>query len=379
MKQQAFQAGSISESIVAFAQFMRSHGFNAGIQETQEALLCAKEGLLTDKEIFRYSMKAIFCKSPEERLTYEKLFLLFWNTNPTDLKESKSKISVQGSVSRKPVASIVMLGRGKTISPDEEGKIISGANETERLKQTDFSNLNNIDAALLEEIAQKLFKQLALRLNRRMKESKRKGQISLRRTIRRSIGYGGEPIDLFKKSQKPKKQRLVVLLDVSGSMDKYSYFLLRFVCALRENFRQLEAFVFSTSLVRISKTIRQSRLDFVLNKISEQADNWSSGTRIGECIHEFNEKYGKLLLNGSPIVLVLSDGLDTGDPALLGKEMIKLQRRARKIIWLNPLKGMKGYAPTAGGMKAALPSVNSFHNAHNLESLLKLENILADA
>ena len=379
MKQQAFQAGSISESIVAFAQFMRSHGFNAGIQETQEALLCAKEGLLTDKEIFRYSMKAIFCKSPEERLTYEKLFLLFWNTNPTDLKESKSKISVQGSVSRKPVASIVMLGRGKTISPDEEGKIISGANETERLKQTDFSNLNNIDAALLEEIAQKLFKQLALRLNRRMKESKRKGQISLRRTIRRSIGYGGEPIDLFRKSQKPKKQRLVVLLDVSGSMDKYSYFLLRFVCALRENFRQLEAFVFSTSLVRISKTIRQSRLDFALNTISEQADNWSSGTRIGECIHEFNEKYGKLLLNGSPIVLVLSDGLDTGDPALLGKEMIKLQRRARKIIWLNPLKGMKGYAPTAGGMKAALPSVNSFHNAHNLESLLNLENILADA
>jgi uncharacterized protein with von Willebrand factor type A (vWA) domain len=379
MKQQAFQAGSISESIVAFSQFMRSHGFNAGIQETQEALLCAKEGLLTDKEIFRYSMKAIFCKSPEERLAYEKLFLLFWNTNPTDLKESKSKISVQGSVSRKPVASVVMLGRGKTISPDEEGKIISGANETERLKQTDFSNLNNRDTALLEEIAQRLFKQLALRLNRRMKESKRKGQISLRRTIRRSIGYGGEPIDLFRKSQKPKKQRIVVLLDVSGSMDKYSYFLLRFICALRENFRQLEAFVFSTSLIRISKTIRQSRLDFVLNTISEQADNWSSGTRIGECIHEFNEKYGKLLLNGSPIVLVLSDGLDTGDPALLGKEMIKLQRRARKIIWLNPLKGMKGYAPTAGGMKAALPSVNSFHNAHNLESLLELENILADA
>src|ERR1035441_11017720 len=115
MKQQAFQAGSISESIVGFAQFMRSHGFNAGIQETQEALLCAKEGLLTDKEIFRYSMKAIFCKSPEERLTYEKLFLLFWNTNPTDLKESKSKISVQGSVSRKPVAdrkSVVHVHRG---------------------------------------------------------------------------------------------------------------------------------------------------------------------------------------------------------------------------------------------------------------------------
>lgn len=379
MKQQAFQTKSISESIVAFSQFARSHGFNVGIQETQEGLCCAKEGLLTNRESFKYSLKAIFCKSPEERLVFEKLFLLFWDTNPADLKETKSKISVQGTLNKRKVASLVMLGRGKTEITKEEGKNVSGANETERLKRTDFSKLSQMDTELLEEIAQKMFKQLALRLNRRMKECRRKGQISLRRTIRRSIGYGGEPIDLFRRSQKPKKQRLVVLLDVSGSMDKYSYFLLRFICALRENFRQLEAFVFSTSLIRISKTIRKSRLDYVLNIISEQADNWSSGTRIGECIHEFNEKYGKLLLNGSPIVLVLSDGLDTGDPALLGKEMIKLQRRARKIIWLNPLKGMKGYTPTAGGMKAALPSVDSFHNAHNLESLLELENILADA
>lgn len=379
MKQQAFQTRSISESIVAFSQFARSHGFNVGIQETQEALRCAKEGLLTNRESFKYALKAIFCKSPEERLVFEKLFLLYWDTNPTDMKEPKSKVSVQGTVQKKSVASIVMLGRGKTEIPKEDGKNVSGANENERLKRTDFSKLSQMDTELLEEIAQKMFKQLALRLNRRMKESRRKGQISLRRTIRRSIGYGGEPIDLFRKSQRPKKQRLIVLLDVSGSMDKYSYFLLRFICVLRENFRQLEGFVFSTSLIRISKTLQQSRLDFILNTISEQADNWSSGTRIGECLREFNEKYGKLLLNGSPIILVLSDGLDTGDPALLGREMIKLQRRARKIIWLNPLKGMRGYAPEAGGMKAALPSVDHFHNAHTLESLLELENILADA
>lgn len=220
---------------------------------------------------------------------------------------------------------------------------------------------------------------MTLRLRRRMKESHRKEQINLRRTIRRSIGYGGEPIELCRRAQKPKKQRLIVLLDVSGSMDKYSYFLLHFICALRENFRQLEAFVFSTSLVRITKALQPNRIDFVLATISELADNWSSGTRIGECLHEFKEKYGKLLLNGSPTILILSDGLDTGDPVLLGQEMIKLQRRARRIIWLNPLKGMKGYAPEARGMKAALPAVDDFHSAHNLESLLELENILADA
>ena len=170
-----------------------------------------------------------------------------------------------------------------------------------------------------------------------------------------------------------------MLLDVSGSMDKYSHFLLHFICALRENFRQLEAFVFSTSLIRISKALRLNVLDSVLATISEQANNWSSGTRIGECLHEFNDRYGKLLLNGSPVILILSDGLDTGDPELLGREMIKLQKRARRIIWMNPLKGMKGYAPEARGMKAALPAVDDFLFAHNLESLLELENILADA
>ena len=379
LKQQAFQTESIAESVVAFVQFARSHGFNVGIQETQDALQCAKKVLITNKESFKYAMKAIFCNSPEDRKVFEKLFLLYWDTNPFDMQEPKNKTLVQGSLKKKTNASLVMLGRGKTEAPEEEGKNVSGANESERLKRTDLAKLNEMDATLLDEIARKMFKQLALRLHRRMKESRRKGLINLRRTIRRSIGYGGEPIDLFRRARKPKKQRLIVLLDVSGSMDKYSYFLLRFICALRENFRQLEAFVFSTSLIRISKALQPNRLDFVLDTISKQTDNWSSGTRIGECLHEFTDKYGKLLLNGSPTILILSDGLDTGDPALLSREMIKLHRRARKLIWLNPLKGMKGYTPEARGMKAALPSVDDFRSAHNLESLLELENILADA
>ncbi|OQP63850.1 hypothetical protein A3860_23210 [Niastella vici] len=379
MKQQAFQTNSIAESVVAFGQYVRSHGLNVGIQETQDALRCLKEGLISDKNSFRYALKTIFCTTPEERELFEKLFLRYWDTNPVDMQEKKNKTSVQGSFNKKASASLVMLGFGKTAAPEDEGRNVSGANETERLKRTDLSKLNEMDAALLEEIAMKLFMQMALRLRRRMKEDRNKGQISLRRTIRRSIGYGGEPIELFRRAQKPKKQRLIVLLDVSGSMDKYSYLLLRFIYALRTYFRQLEAFVFSTSLIRITKALQPNQLDVVLATISEQADNWSSGTRIGECFAAFNNKYGKLLLNGSPSILILSDGLDTGDPALLEREMIKMHKRARKIIWMNPLKGMKGYAPEARGMKAALPAIDDFRSAHNLESLLDLENILANA
>ncbi len=379
MKKQAFETKSITESIVAFSQFARSHGLNVGIQETQDALQSVSGALLTNAALFKNALKTIFCASPEDRRLFDRLFVLFWETNPTDLVVRKNKTTVQGAVEKKANPSIVMLGRGKTDEDAEAGKNVSGANETERLKTTDFSKIGEIDADPLETIARKLFKEMAVRLRRRRKETRRNGPINLRRTIRRSLSYGGEPIDLFRKAHRPKKQRLIVLLDVSGSMDKYSFYLLRFVCALREHFRQLEAFVFSTSLIRISKLLQPNRLELVLTTISRQADNWSGGTKIGACLETFAEQYGKQTLNGSPIVLILSDGLDTGDPNLVGEALFKIQKRAKKVIWLNPLKGMKGYEPLAGGMQAALPWIDVFQSAHNLESLLELENILSDA
>ncbi len=170
-----------------------------------------------------------------------------------------------------------------------------------------------------------------------------------------------------------------MLLDVSGSMDKYSYFLLLFICALREHFRQLEAFIFSTALIRISKALRQGSVDQVLSIISDQADNWSGGTRIGSCLQQFNDKYGREMLNGSPTIIILSDGLDTGPPELLAAELKKMRSRSKRIIWLNPLKGSRGYAPIASGMKAALPELDEFRSANNLNCLIELENILANA
>jgi len=377
MKQQAYAARNITESVVAFVQFARSHGLNVGIQETQDALQTADYGLLKSRDLFRSGLKAIFCHSPEECRIYEKLFKLYWDSNPMDLLDTKSSTSVRGLVEKKTNASLVMLGRGKTSEEEVGGKNITGASETERLKKTDFSSLGAAESRQLEEIARKLFQQMALRLRRRMKESRRGGQINLRRTIRRSIGFGGEPLELLRKSQLPKKTRLIVLLDVSGSMDHYSYFLLLFICALRENFRQLEAFIFSTSLIRISKALRPGSIGKVLAIISEQADNWSGGTRIGACMQTFRERYARLLLNGSPTILVLSDGLDTGPSSLLAEELHKIHRRSKRIIWLNPLKGTSGYTPTASGMKAALPELDDFRSAHNLNSLLELENMMA--
>lgn len=375
-KIQAFSTSSITESVVAFSQFARTHGMNIGIGETQDALEALSKINCSRRSTFKYALKPLFCTTPEEGERYEKLFELYWETNPIDLN-GKSKTSIQGAKKKKKKAgSLVMLGEGKNQESKEEGKSVSGANETQRLRKTDFSKLNEIDARVLERIADQLFKEMALRMRRRMKESPHRGRINLRRTIRRSISYGGEPVNLFYRAQKPKKQRLIIVLDVSGSMDKYSFFLLRFVFALRQNFRQLEAFIFSTKLIRISEILAGNRLDYASEILTQQVDNWSSGTKIGGCLDEFYEKYGKRMLNGSPTFIILSDGLDTGDPELLGQTMQRIKLRTKRVVWLNPLKGMKDYEPIQRGMSAALPAIDDFRSAHNLNSLLELENIL---
>lgn len=375
MKIQAFSSSSLTESIVSFIQFLRSHAFNTGIEESKVALIAADHNLFKDELNFKYALKTICCTSPDEINVFEGLFHLYWNTNPTDTLEKfrKGGIAIAGN---KVNSSTVFLGFGQSSASKHESKQIAGANEAERLRRTDFSKVAQMDAKQLEELADKLFRQMSVRLRRRLKTSLRDGFMDYSKTIRHSLGFGGEPIYLYHRERKQKKPRLIVFLDVSGSMDKYSFYLLRFICALKMQFRQLEAFAFSTKLRRISGALRSNQLEIILQTLTEQADHWSGGTRIGECLRDFNERYATLLLNGSPVILILSDGLETGELSQLDHQMRKLNSRTKKLIWLNPLKGSAGYEPSAGGMKIALPSIHEFRSAHNIQSMIELENIL---
>ena len=159
-------------------------------------------------------------------------------------------------------------------------------------------------------------------------------------------------------------------------MDKYSFFLLRFLFALRSCFEKLETFIFSTQLMRSTEQLQGKNLDYTLAMLSSQANHWSGGTRIGECFKSFNDQYAKRILNGDSTVIILSDGLDTGDPDDLARELKKIKLRTRQLVWLNPLKGMQGYEPVQKGMRAALPEVDVFKSAHNLDSILELEKLL---
>ena len=366
---------SISEAIIAFGQFARFNGLNIGIQETVDALSASHLGVLQDRDTLYYTLKTIFCTDLEDLPLFEKLFEQFWSHQMGSIK-GKTLFKNQSNLRKKSTASVVMMGKGNSEEGGEESKNVSGANQISRLRKTDFSKIEEIDSAYLEQLATQLWQQMSLRLKRKMKKAHTKGQLDLRRTIRSSIAHGGDPIELKKKNRKKRKQRLIVLLDVSGSMDKYSFFLLRFICALRTHFERIEAFIFSTNLIRITDYLYSKNLSLTLATLSLQANNWSSGTKIGECFKTFNEQYAKTVLNGHSTTIVLSDGLDTGTPELLETELKKIKLRTRRLIWLNPLKGMVGYEPIQKGMSAALPNVDIFKSAHSLDSLLELEEFL---
>jgi uncharacterized protein with von Willebrand factor type A (vWA) domain len=254
--------------------------------------------------------------------------------------------------------------------------VTTGASVQERLRKTDFSQLPQADLVLLEQLALRLWRQMSLRLARRTKALHAKDHIDLRRTIRRSVSRGGDPLDLRYTGKKRKKPQLVVLLDVSGSMEVYSSFLLWFIYALHKNFQRVAAFVFSTRLTPISQALQARRLSEVLAALSHTQVGWSGGTRIGDSLQDFNLVHAQRSLSHHCLFVLMSDGLDTGEPEVLAAELGKIKRQVKKLIWLNPLLGWQDYQPLARGMQAALPYTDVFAPAHNLDSLLQLEHHL---
>jgi uncharacterized protein len=369
---------TLTQSILGFAEYARANELNVGIREAQEALTIASRGLMSDKEVFRYALKSVFCSSEENVILFDQLFTDYWGL-PKASFTHKITMKNQTNLQKQTQRSLVLIGKGDNKDgKEEEGKNMSGANATEQLRKTDFSKLSEMDSEYLEKLAMNLWKQMSRRLKKRLKNSVTKGRIDIRQTIRNNIGSGGAMLELKFKNKKPAKNRLVILLDVSGSMDKYSFFLLRFILALRSHFQKIEAFLFSTKLIRITEFLKIKNLDHILAQLSSNTDHWSSGTKIGDCLKTFNDDYCKKALQGRSMTIVLSDGLDTGEPELLANELSRIKRRTRKLIWLNPLKGMDGYQPLARGMSAALPQIDVFRSAHSLDSILELENFLAD-
>ncbi|HWL19758.1 MAG TPA: VWA domain-containing protein, partial [Bradyrhizobium sp.] len=258
-----------------------------------------------------------------------------------------------------------------------EGRM-EGASRADNLAEVDFRKLADPEqVAQAHDAAARLAKAMRTRLTRRDLARRRGYRLDLRRTIHRNISHGGVPIALVKRQRKDKPLRLVVLLDASGSMSLYTSVFLRFIHGVLDEFRQAEAFLFHTRLAYISDAMKEKDAARALDRLSLLAQGAGGGTKIGESLKTFNRWHAARVIHSRTCVMIVSDGYETGDAALLGREMAALARRCRRIVWLNPMMAWDGYAPVAAGIKAALPHVDLYAPANTLQSLTALEPYLA--
>ena len=370
---------TFKERLIDFTMYCRERQFILGPQETKDAFTIAELGYVLDRKLFHYSLKAIYCKRKEHFDRFDEMFDRFWSRYYEEkLEQRKKKIEL---LKKEPdTATVIFLG-SKVNWPKKERKIeakqTTGANESIRLRMTDFSKVAIADKERLEELAEELFHQMSMRFKRRLKNSN-KGSIDIRRTIRHGLDKGGWLLDLAHRKKRKEKRKVVFLLDVSGSMDTYSYYLLRYVMVLKKYFKSLEFFTFSTHLTHVTPLLRQNNEQEILKQIGRNVNSWSSGTKIGASFTEFLDEYGNKFLSQKHIVVVLSDGLETGNVTVLKEAVRTIRRKCKTLVWLNPLKGMEGYQPIQKGIVNVMPHLDAFESAHNLDSLMKLEKLLID-
>lgn len=245
------------------------------------------------------------------------------------------------------------------------------------LRRKPFDGMDPADVRRVEALIARAAARLATRRSRRLVPSRRAGVVDLRRSLRRAVGTGAELLALARRERALEHLDLVLLCDTSGSMDPHTRFLLAFMMGLRRAARRAEVFVFNTELTRLTPWLGAAGHEATLRRITAAVPDWSGGTKIGASLAEFVTRHQNQLVSSRTVVVVLSDGLDLGDPEVLAGAMRAIRRRARRVIWLNPLLGDARYRPTAGGMAAALPFVDHFASAHNLESLERLLPLLA--
>ena len=259
-----------------------------------------------------------------------------------------------------------------------EMDVVRTYSSSELLQGKDFETFTADELAEARRVMQLMRLQIGQRESRRLKPSRHGNKIDMRRLIRRNMRYGGELIELTFRETKMKKRPLVLICDISGSMERYTRLLLQFVHTLENSLDKVEAFVFGTRLTRVTRLLRRKDIDDALDDVSKVVQDWGGGTRIGESLHSFNYEWSRRVLNQGAIVIVISDGWDRGEPELLRDAMSHLQRNCFRLIWLNPLLGTTGYQPLTRGMQAALPYCDDFLPANNLASLQALAKLLVE-
>lgn len=358
----------------AFGSLLRG----TGMQISTSRVISFVEALglvgTADRDRVYWAGRSTLMSDVEDLVSYDSAFAVFW-----EQRGASGQLQIQ-----RPAAPITVLtddgGSSDAEQQDEtEGPTLQVRySSTEVLRSLDFAECTDDELEQLHLLMSRIRFQAHVRPSHRLVPSRRASRTpDLRRTVRRAMATGGEPIRLAHKVRDQKPRRLILLVDVSGSMASYARALLRFTHAAVVGRTRVEAFTIGTRLTRITRELQSRDPDAAMVTAGETVKDWSGGTRLGETIREFNDDWGVRGLARGAIVVVLSDGWDRGDPGELGEEMARLHLVTHRLIWVNPLKHTPGFAPLARGMAAALPHVDEFVEGHAFASLEKLVTIIS--
>lgn len=363
---------SLSRNVVQFCRFLRHRQFSISTKEERDALSALQYIDYGNQLHFRLALQAILCRSRAQVQAFDELFQQYWKelTEAVDAKEKKREETTAKPLVKEASFKTLQSWLNANQNKNEEETALWSVQEV--LSRKDFSLVPADELDDLMRIIKALSKRLAAQVARRYEKTNRSHLPDLRLTMRLNMRRGGELLYLLFRRPKRNRTRMVLLCDVSKSMDLYSTFLLQFMYSFQQVYLRMETFVFGTSLQHITPLLKQMDFTEAMRLLSAQGESWSSGTRIGESLSHFVAEYAACVLNKQTIVIILSDGWETGDTELLRSSMEKIKTRSKKVIWLNPLAGFGNFRPDTVGMQAALPYIDVLAPVHNAESLRRL-------
>ena len=375
---------SLTCRVISFSTFLKDRGFKIFSSNIMDSLNSIEEIDISKREDFFHVLRTNLVTSDVEWELFEGLFEEYWQGIDSEEEEEENEIP-QAQLECGEDADTELLQEvrreqdegGEEDACREEPTEQATYSPVARLERKNLAHFQKADVQIAQLILKNMLSPFRLAVTRRFKGSKKPGDMDFRRIMKKSLKLGGIPLELFYKKKKKRLKRLVILVDVSGSMDRYARFVTPFIMGLKGVGSKAEVFVFSTSLTPITPFVRRFDLDKALERISQEVPDWSGGTRIGYSLHQFNQDYALRLLNKRTVVVILSDGWDLGGKEPLRREMEILSQKAYCIIWLNPVAGDMEYKPICQGMQTALPYVDYFLPADSLESLKKVGRALS--
>ena len=376
-------------NVLHFARLLRRLGLRVSASQVSDLVAGLEYLDLRRRDDVYYATRSAFVHNPDELELFNRAFDLFWGADQLEWVEAaviKKRMRPKRAEEDEPESDEAVLRQEQEVadqasdadrSQPEDTALSATYSPVETFHHKDFAAFTEEEMQTARHILEGLAWKLNARLTRRrVHASKRTAYLDLPRVIRNNTRQGGEFIRLAWRRRKPKPRPLVVICDISGSMDRYSRLFLHFIHTLAQEAQRVEAFVFGTRLTRITPALRHHDVDTAIDRVSSLVQDWSGGTRIGESLKTFNYVWGRRVLGGGAVVIIISDGWDRGDTALLEHEISRLHRSAYRLIWLNPLLGAPDYQPLVRGISTVLPHVDDFLPLHNLLSLEQLANRL---